>query len=1007
MAIYHFSVQVIGRASGRSAVAAAAYRAGERLHDERLDRTHDFTNKPGVVHSEILLPEGAPERFADRERLWNEVEATEKRKDAQLAREVEFSIPREMTQAQGIELARDFAQAEFVDRGMIADLNVHWDMDPNGQPKPHAHVMLTMREVGEDGFGAKVRDWNRTELVEQWRERWADHVNTRLAELDIDARIDHRSLEAQGIELEPQDKIGPAAQRMGERGLESERIEDHREIAQRNGERIIADPRIALDAITHQQATFTKRDLAMFIHRHSDGKEQYDRAMSAVRASPELVALGKDGRGDDRFTSREMIETEQRLQRASELMAERERHRVDEKDRAAALANAEGRGLVLAGEQRAAFEHVTGERGLGVVVGYAGTGKSAMLGVAREAWERAGFQVRGAALSGIAAEGLENGSGIASRTIASMEHGWALGRDLLTARDVLVIDEAGMVGTRQMERVLSHAADAGAKVVLVGDPQQLQAIESGAAFRAINERHGGVEITEVRRQHEEWQRDATRQLATGKIGEAIRAYADHGMVHAAETREQARGGLVERWDRERAAAPDQTRIILTHTNDEVRALNEAARDRMRDAGQLGDDVRMKTERGDRAFAIGDRMMFLKNERSLEVKNGTLGTVEQVNQQSMTVRTDDGRSVAFDMKDYALMDHGYAATIHKAQGMTVDRAHMLATPGMDRHGAYVGMSRHRDGLAVHYGRDDFKDESRLVRILSRERTKDMASDYDRRDPAQRDPTQEFAERRGIGLGERIAEMARVGAEKARGIFDGLRLSLSGQQREPSAAPEPRRGIFDGLDLGRFVSQPDPARQQQHDRDPQPLRASGLRGAVERYARAVDAIRQTRAQGIDAMPHQREALDKARDALDAIRPQGSTDLNSAFRGEPELIREAAQGRGQEAVRAMQAEAEISIDPFQRADRFIEGWQQLREQHAELVREGNFRGAKTTAQHMADMAKSLERDAQLESVLGLRSRELGLEIGADMGRSIGRDLAASIAFDHGRDISRGMER
>ncbi|NNG55856.1 Ti-type conjugative transfer relaxase TraA [Sphingomonas paucimobilis] len=1008
MAIYHFSVKVISRASGRSAVAAAAYRSADRLHDERLDRDHDFTNKSGVVHSEVLLPEGAPERLSDRERLWNEVEATEKRKDAQLSREVEFAIPREMTERQGVELARDFVAREFVDRGMIADLNVHWDIGADGQPKPHAHVMLTMREVSEDGFGAKVRDWNRTELVEQWRERWADHVNTRLAELDIDARIDHRSLQAQGIDLEPQDKIGPAAQRMGERGLESERIEDHRATAQRNGERIIAEPRIALDAIIHHQATFTRRDMAMFVHRHTDGKEQFDRAMSAVRASPDLIALGKDWRGEDRFTSREMIETEQRLQRASELMAERERHRVDEKDRAAALAQAEQRGLALTGEQRAAFDHVTGERGLSVVVGYAGTGKSAMLGVAREAWERSGFEVRGAALSGIAAEGLENGSGIASRTIASMEHGWAQGRDMLTSRDVLVIDEAGMVGTRQMERVLSHAADAGAKVVLVGDPQQLQAIEAGAAFRAIHERHGGVEITEVRRQVHDWQRDATRQLATGRTGEAIRAYSTHRMVHAAETREQARAELVERWDRERIAAPDQSRIILTHTNDEVRELNEAARDRMRAAGELGDDVLVKAERGNRSFATGDRIMFLRNERSLEVKNGTLGTVEQVNQQGMAVRTDDGRSVAFDMKDYAHVDHGYAATIHKAQGMSVDRSHMLATPGMDRHGSYVGMTRHRDGMALHYGRDDFKDDARLVRILSRERTKDMASDYRQVEPA-RDPAQQFAERRGLTFGERIAGIVRPVAEKARGIFDGLRLSLPGQQREPSPTPEPRRGMFDGLDLGRFVSPSghDPARQQQRDHDPQPMRAGGLRGAVERYAKALDAIRQTRAQGIDPMPHQREALDRARDALDAIRPQGSTDLNSAFRGEPELIREAAQGRGQDAVRAMQAEAEIRIDPFQRADRFVEGWQQLREQHAELVRDGNFRGAKTTAQHMADMAKSLERDAQLESVLGLRSRELGLEIGHDMGRSIGRDLAASIPFDHGRDISRGMER
>ena len=1024
MAIFHFSVQVIGRGQGRSSVAAAAYRAAERLYDERLDRTHDFTNKAGVVHSEILLPEGAPERLSDRQTLWNEVEATEKRKDAQLAREIEFAIPREMNQAQGIALAQDFVRAEFVDRGMIADLNVHWDIGADKLEKPHAHVMLTMREVGEDGFGAKQRDWNRTELVEQWRERWADHVNVRLAELDIDARIDHRSLEAQGIDLEPQDKIGPAAQRMDERGLESERIEDHRAIAQRNGDRIIADPSVALNAITHHQATFTTRDLAMFVHRHSDGKAQYDRAMSAVRASPDLIALGKDGRGDDRFTSRDMIETEQRLQRASELMAERERHRTDEKAREAALARAEGDGLLLSGEQRAAFDHVTGGRDLSIVIGYAGTGKSAMLGVAREAWERSGFKVRGVALSGIAAEGLENGSGITSRTIASMEYGWANGRDLLTARDVLVIDEAGMVGSRQMERVLSHAEEAGAKVVMVGDAEQLQAIEAGAAFRAIHERHGGVEITDIRRQHEDWQKDATRHLATGRTGEAIRAYADKGMVHAAETREQARADLIDRWNAARQAEPGKTRMIFTHTNEEVRTLNELARARLHLGKELGDDVRVRTANGERDFASGDRVMFRRNERSMEVKNGTLGVIEKVSEQAMTVRTDDGRSVSFDMRDYRDLDHGYAATIHKTQAVSVDRTHALATPGMDRHGTYVVMTRHREGVDLHYGKDDFKDESRLVRLLSRERPKDMASDY-----AKRDPAEQFAERRGITFGERVAEIVRPIAEKARGIFDGLRLALpgqaTGQEREASPAPLPEqerpRGIFDNFrppepqtpshGQGIFANfrPPEPihdsTRQQQRDDAMHPMRAGGLRGAVERYAGALDAIRQTRAQGIDAMPHQIAALEKARDALDAIRPEGSTDLNSAFRNGPELIREAAQGRSHEAVQAMQKEAEIRVDPFQRADRFVEGWQQLQRQHAELVRDGNFRAAKTTGQQMADMAKSLERDAQLESLLGLRERELGLEGGRDLGRSLGRDLADSIPHDSGRDIGRGM--
>jgi Ti-type conjugative transfer relaxase TraA len=314
-----------------------------------------------------------------------------------------------------------------------------------------------------------------------------------------------------------------------------------------------------------------------------------------------------------------MIETEQRLHRAAELLAEKERHDVHDADRPAALARAEARGLVLSGEQADALAHVTDGRDLGVVVGHAGTGKSAMLGVAREAWEAAGYEVRGVALSGIAAEHLESGSGIASRTITSMEHGWGQGRDVLTARDVLVIDEAGMVGTRQLERVLSHAAEAGAKVVLVDDPQQLQSIEAGAAFRSIHYRHGGAEIGEVRRQQEDWQRDVKRDLTTGRTGDAIQAYDTHGMVHAAPTRQQARDDLIDRWDRDRQASPDRSRIILTHTNDEVRALNEVARERMRAAGDLGDDVRLAVERGERSFASGDRIMLLQNDRGLGVK----------------------------------------------------------------------------------------------------------------------------------------------------------------------------------------------------------------------------------------------------------------------------------------------------------------------------------------------------------------------------------------------------
>src|SRR3954463_3866140 len=978
MAIYHLHVKVIGRKSGSSAVASAAYRSGSRLRDERLDRSHDFSAKRGVVHSEMLLPEDAPAVWKDRERLWNDVEAFEVRKDAQLAREVEFAIPRELTQAQGIELARDFARGEFVDRGMIADLNVHWDMAEDGSPKPHAHVMLTMRAVDENGFGQKVRDWNRTEMVERWRERWAELANERLAELDIDARIDHRSLEAQGIALEPQTQIGASALRIEGEGIETaDRAEMHRKLARGNGERIIANTDLGLDAITQQQSTFTRRDVAKFAHRHSDGIEQFNAVMGAMRSAPDLVELGKDARGEDRFTTRAMIEAEQRLHSAAKLMAERERHEVDFRDREAALARAEHSGLALSGEQADALAHITDGRDLGIVVGYAGTGKSAMLGVARQAWVAAGYEVRGAALSGIAAENLESGSGISSRTIASVEHGWHQGRDLLTSRDVLVVDEAGMVGTRQLERVLSHAAEARAKVVLVGDPKQLQSIEAGAAFRSIHERHGGAEIGEVRRQRQDWQRDATRDLANRRTGNALEAYRSHGMVHEAQTREQARGDLIDRWDHDRQASPDRSRIILTHTNDEVRALNEVARMRMRAAGYLGNEVRVTVERGERGFASGDRIMFLQNERGLGVKNGTLGTIEQVSARSMTVQTDDGRSVHYDLKDYNRIDHGYAATIHKAQGMTVDRIHVLATPGMDAHSRYVALSRHRDGMELHYGRDDFANPNRLTRTLSRDRAKDMASDYEQRDPAQG-----YAERRGITFGERVAEIVRrVVPERVRNIFDGLRPSAeavpgTGSARRPEReAPE-----------RKVVEDPEAALRQARTK------------ALVRHARVVDAIFDMQERGGKASPEQVKELQEARKVFEEGQPYGSHDAEAAYKKNPELVREAAGGQVNRAIRALQLETELRTDPSRRADRFVERWQKLDHASQRQYQAGDIAGYKATRSAMGDMAKSLERDPQLESILANRKRDLGIAF--ESGRRLGQELA----FAHGIDIGRG---
>jgi hypothetical protein len=414
---------------------------------------------------------------------------------------------------------------------------------------------------------------------------------------------------------------------------------------------------------------------------------------------------------------------------------------------------------------------------------------------------------------------------------------------------------------------------------------------------------------------------------------------------------------------------------------------------MRTAGDLCDEVRVTVERGARNFAGGDRIMFLQNERGLGVKNGTLGIVEQVSAQSMTVQTDDGRSVRFDLKDYNRIDHGYAATIHKAQGMTVDRTHVLATPGMDAHGSYVALSRHRDGVDLHYGRDDFAGRDRLVRALSRDRSKDMASDYERADPAQ-----SYAERRGITFRQRVAEIVRsVVPEKVRNMFDGLRspedvpgpIGGRGPERE---TPERERS---GTGTARRETEA-PERKVPEEAEKE-LRRVRTRALV-RHARAVDAIFEAQEMGGEASPEQVKELQKARRVFEEVRPYGSLDAEAAFKKNPELAREAAGSRVNRAIRALQLETELRIAPHRRADRFVEDWQRLDQASLRQYQAGDFSGYRATRATMGDMARSLERDPQLESLLDNRKRELGIAFES------GRRLGLELAFVHGIDLGRG---
>ena len=280
---------------------------------------------------------------------------------------------------------------------------------------------------------------------------------------------------------------------------------------------------------------------------------------------------------------------------------------------------------------------------------------------------------------------------------------------------------------------------------------------------------------------------------------------------------------------------------------------------MRDAGQLGEDQVVATGRGERAFAAGDRVMFLRNERSMGVKNGSLGQVEAVTPGRMAVRLDDGRQVAFDLKDYVDIDHGYAATIHKAQGVTVDRAHVLASSGLDRHAAYVALTRHRDGMELHYGADQFADHAALARTLGRERAKDTTLDY--RGQSYREA---FAERRGIHVPAKLQQAApargEVEGSPKPGRFAGLKLGPA-RAVEPVVEPAPGRGRFEGLRLWTGPLAEPPALGTPVLPEMCRDGAGYLDRAVERFGRAYGDAARMGPQGFAVLEHQKAELREA--------------------------------------------------------------------------------------------------------------------------------------------------
>lgn len=538
----------------------------------------------------------------------------------------------------------------------------------------------------------------------------------------------------------------------------------------------------AIDTLSDKNGNFTESQLlrkvaAAVEHEGIDGKQVSQYVRSIVRDQLEVVQEGPDS---PRFATKELVEVERRLLGNAEASKSNRSHAVSEK-----TVEAVRRSRTLNAEQDAALRRITTDAGaIQCVEGMAGTGKTYMLGAAREAWEKQGLRVIGASLAARAARELEVGSGIKSDTLAKTL--WLLDRPLtdklkhhgkqlwetakldisldargftekgkrkvrkafakhtpkldslsLDSKSVVVIDEAGMIGTKELERLVGLTTKAGAKLVLVGDHRQLQAIDGGAPFRFLAERLGAAKLTEIIRQYEPWMVNAVKQFAEGDARGALTQYALAQKLSVADTRADAIQKLIQDWNQKRTAELKES-LILAGTRAETKDLNLLAQDARRQQGELGTrSIRV----GENLYFEGDRIVFTKNSRPLGVSNGDFGTIENIRGllssplTPLTIRLDHedehGKPVRVTLTPAAYKDLelGYAVTTHKAQGATVDRTFVLGGGWMqDRELSYVQMSRHREDCHIYTSvADAGEDLDALSQSMSHSRMKGMALD----------------------------------------------------------------------------------------------------------------------------------------------------------------------------------------------------------------------------------------------------------------------------------------
>ncbi len=425
--------------------------------------------------------------------------------------------------------------------------------------------------------------------------------------------------------------------------------------------------------------------------------------IAAIAAHPETIRLfDPEMKEEIGWTLRSIRDQERATLARAISLAASGRHEVGTK-----FIRAVAREMTLDDEQVEAVRHVLDEGSLKILEGRAGTGKSHTLSAVRQAAERDGYEVIGLAPTNAVAQDLRDSGFRRATTLQSLlwyrEHAPEHANAQVPGKSLVIVDEAAMLSTELLDRLTRLAVETGAKLVLVGDDRQLASIERGGVFSDIRERIGSATLSAVRRQHQDWARQAARDFAEGRFREGLEAYEAHGLIHWQEDLEETRATLLERWSADTETSRGK-RFVFAYTNEEVRRLNDALQAIEIARGRVRDCITLETERGTLSVGVGDRIAFRGTWKPKGIYAGALATVASIEGTRMTVRSDRGREIVFDNREFTNIDLGYAGTIYRGQGKTLDQTYLLHTHHWRDAASYVAMTRARAQTEVFVGRD---------------------------------------------------------------------------------------------------------------------------------------------------------------------------------------------------------------------------------------------------------------------------------------------------------------